>query len=44
MSSNSSSVGEGSIVLHDVIVNSHAKIGNNCILNNKALVEHDVGS
>ena len=40
--SNSSSVGEGSIIMHDVIVNSHAKIGKNCILNNKALVEHDV--
>jgi sugar O-acyltransferase (sialic acid O-acetyltransferase NeuD family) len=40
--SDSSSIGEGSIIMHDVIVNSAAKIGKNCILNSKSLIEHDV--
>ena len=35
------SVGEGTIIMHDVLVNSRASIGNNCIINSKALVEHD---
>jgi sugar O-acyltransferase (sialic acid O-acetyltransferase NeuD family) len=39
--SNHSHIGEGTIVMHDVIVNAGAKIGSNCILNNKSLVEHD---
>jgi sugar O-acyltransferase (sialic acid O-acetyltransferase NeuD family) len=34
-------IGEGTIVMHQTIVNSAAKIGCNCIINNKALVEHD---
>lgn len=34
-------IGEGSIIMHDVIVNAGAKIGNNCIINTKSLVEHD---
>ena len=35
------SLGEGSIVMHDVLINSRASIGNNSIINTKALVEHD---
>lgn len=37
-----SSVEEGTILLHDVVVNANATIGKNCILNTKSLVEHDV--
>ncbi len=36
-----SEVGDGTIIMHDVIVNANAKIGENCIINNKALIEHD---
>ena len=35
-------IGEGSIIMHGVIINANAKIGNNCIINNHALIEHDV--
>lgn len=35
-------VGEGTIVLHDVLVNANAEVGKNCILNTKCLIEHDV--
>lgn len=35
-------INEGTIVMHHVIVNAGAKIGTNCILNTKSLVEHDV--
>jgi sugar O-acyltransferase (sialic acid O-acetyltransferase NeuD family) len=35
------SIGSGSIVMHDVLINAGAKIGLNCIINSKALVEHD---
>ena len=34
-------IGEGSIVMHGVIINANAKVGNNCIINNSALIEHD---
>ena len=34
-------IGEGSIIMHGVIINANAKIGNNCIINNKSLIEHD---
>ena len=37
-----SKIGEGTIVLHDVVVNSNVKVGVNCILNTKSLLEHDV--
>ena len=40
--SKNSQIQEGTIIFHDVIVNSAAKIGKNCIINNKCLVEHDV--
>lgn len=35
-------IGEGTIVMHDALVNANSKIGANCILNTKSLVEHDV--
>ncbi|MFM6927918.1 MAG: NeuD/PglB/VioB family sugar acetyltransferase [Bdellovibrio sp.] len=34
-------VAEGSIIMHDALVNANAKVGVNCIINTKALVEHD---
>lgn len=34
-------IGEGTIVMHGVIINAGANIGNNCIVNTKSLVEHD---
>ena len=35
-------IGDGTIVMHRVIVNSGARIGKNCILNTGSLLEHDV--
>ena len=35
-------IGEGSVVMHDSVVNTGAIIGVNCILNTKSLIEHDV--
>lgn len=32
---------EGTIIMHDVLVNARAAIGRNCIINTKSLVEHD---
>ncbi|MCP3941170.1 MAG: acetyltransferase [Desulfobacteraceae bacterium] len=34
-------LGEGTIVMHQAIVNACASIGSNCILNTKCLIEHD---
>jgi len=34
-------IGEGTIVMHQALVNAKARIGLNCIINTKALVEHD---
>jgi sugar O-acyltransferase (sialic acid O-acetyltransferase NeuD family) len=34
-------IGEGSILMHGVIVNAGAHIGRNCIINTKSLIEHD---
>lgn len=34
-------IGEGSIIMHNAIVNADAKIGCNCIINTSALIEHD---
>jgi len=36
------SLGEGTVVMHGVIINACAKVSNNCIINTKALLEHDV--
>lgn len=40
--SSSSKIGEGSIIMNHVIINSNVSIGKNSIINNKALIEHDV--
>ncbi len=34
-------IGEGTIIMHNCILNTDAIIGNNCIINTKALIEHD---
>jgi len=34
-------VGEGTIVMHDVLINAGAQVGDNCIINTKSLIEHD---
>ena len=36
-----SKVGEGTVLMHQVLVNSNVFIGKNCIINTKALIEHD---
>ncbi len=36
-----SQIGDGTIIMHFAIVNSHAKVGKNCIINSRALIEHD---
>ena len=36
--SNSSNIGLGTIVMHDVIINANASVGKNCIINSKALI------
>lgn len=35
-------IGDGTIVMHGVIVNAGANIGRNCIINSNALIEHSV--
>lgn len=35
------SLSEGTVVLHDALINANVKIGNNCIINTKSLIEHD---
>jgi sugar O-acyltransferase (sialic acid O-acetyltransferase NeuD family) len=35
-------IDEGTIVMHQAIVNAGAHIGRNCILNTRSLIEHDV--
>lgn len=32
---------DGSIIMHDALINALAEIGNNCIINTKALIEHN---
>jgi sugar O-acyltransferase (sialic acid O-acetyltransferase NeuD family) len=34
-------ISNGSIIMHDALVNTNTTIGENCIINSKALVEHD---
>ncbi|HOE16862.1 MAG TPA: NeuD/PglB/VioB family sugar acetyltransferase [Syntrophorhabdaceae bacterium] len=34
-------VGEGTIIMHNVVVNAGARIGRNCIINTGAIIEHD---
>lgn len=37
-----STIEEGTIIMHQAIINVSSKVGKNCIINNKALIEHDV--
>ena len=34
-------IGEGTIIMHQALINSNVTIGKNCIVNSKALIEHD---
>lgn len=34
-------IGEGTIIMHNVVVNAGSVIGKNCIINTKSLIEHD---
>ena len=34
-------IDEGTVIMHQALVNSNVKIGKNCIINSKALIEHD---
>jgi sugar O-acyltransferase (sialic acid O-acetyltransferase NeuD family) len=36
-----SKIGEGTIVMHQVMINANVKIGSNNIINSKVLIEHD---
>lgn len=36
------SIGDGTIIMHNVVVNAGATIGENCIINTGAIIEHDV--
>ncbi len=40
--SDHASIGEGSIIMHNAIINPDATVGQNCIINTKAIIEHDV--
>ncbi len=35
-------IDEGTVVMHQALINANAKVGKNCIINTKALLEHDV--
>ena len=37
-----SKIEEGTLIFHNVFINSSVKIGKNCIINTSALIEHDV--
>jgi sugar O-acyltransferase (sialic acid O-acetyltransferase NeuD family) len=34
-------VGKGTIIMHDALINADTQIGKNCIINSKVLIEHD---
>ena len=34
-------IGNGTIVMHDALINAGAIVGDNCIINSKSLIEHD---
>lgn len=40
--SNHAKIGDGTIVMHDAIINSGSVVGSNCIINTRSLIEHDV--
>ena len=35
-------IDEGTVVMHQALINASAEVGKNCIINTKALLEHDV--
>lgn len=39
--SRNATIGEGTMIMHDALINARGNIGCNCIINSKALVEHD---
>ena len=41
VSNNNVRIGNGTIVMHNVIVNSHSTIKDNCIINTGSIIEHD---
>ena len=34
-------IDQGTVILHDALINAEVRIGKNCIINSKALIEHD---
>lgn len=34
-------IDEGTVIMHDVVINANVNIASNCIINTKALIEHD---
>lgn len=34
-------IGDGTIIMHNALINAGARVGSNCIINSKALIEHD---
>ncbi|MDC0059875.1 acetyltransferase, partial [Pelagibacteraceae bacterium] len=40
--SKKTTIGSGTIVMHNVVVNTESHIGKNCIINTKSLIEHEV--
>lgn len=34
-------IDEGSVIMHQALINANVKVGKNCIINSKALLEHD---
>lgn len=39
--SSNSRIGQGTVVMHQALINVGAKVGQNCIINSQALIEHD---
>ncbi|SNR14892.1 NeuD/PglB/VioB family sugar acetyltransferase [Tenacibaculum jejuense] len=37
-----STIGKGTVIMHDVIINAGAKVGDHCIINTKVNIEHGV--
>lgn len=37
-----STIGDGTIVMHNAVVNADVRIGKNCIINSGSIIEHDV--
>ncbi len=36
-----SSIGDGSVIMHNALINAGVTVGNNCIINTKSLIEHN---